>query len=156
MRIALAIIVLAVLGLAAWVRLAPSDPGRWHVDPVAAQPPGAGGWKAGPAPADAEGPVFAAAPEEVLTALDAVADETPRTRRLAGSPEEGRITYVTRSRLWGFPDYTTVAAAQVEGGTQLTVLARLRFGGSDLGVNRARVEDWIAQASERLDRPTGT
>jgi hypothetical protein len=156
MRIAFAIIVLAALGLAAWVRLAPSDPARWHVDPVGAAQPGAGGWKAGPAPADSEGPVLAATPSEVLTALDAVAGDTPRTRRLAGSPEEGRITYVTRSRFWGFPDYTTVAATPVADGTQLTVLARLRFGGSDMGVNRARAEDWITRVAERLDRPAGT
>lgn len=156
MRIALAIIILAVLGLVAWVRLAPSDPARWHVDPVATELRGDGGWKAGAAPADAEGPVFAASPEEVLMAFDAVAEETPRTRRLAGDPAEGRITYVTRSRLWGFPDYTTVAATPVEGGTQLTVLARLRFGGSDMGVNRARVEGWTLRLSERLDRPSGT
>ena len=44
-----------------------------------------------------------------LAALDAVAMAWPRTERLAGGPEEGRITWVTRSALVGFPDYTTAA-----------------------------------------------
>ncbi|ROT98462.1 DUF1499 domain-containing protein [Histidinibacterium lentulum] len=156
MRLVVALGVLTVLGLAAWVRLAPSDAAAWHVDPVRAGPPGAGGWKAGEAPADAEGPVFAAPPRAVLEAVEAVAADTPRTARLAGSAAEGRITYVTRSRLWGFPDYTTVAATPAEGGTRLTVLARLRFGSSDMGVNRARVEDWSRQVAERLDPSSGT
>ena len=46
-----------------------------------------------------------------LAAIDAAARATPRTRVLAGSVEAGMITYVTRSRLWAFPDYTTVAVA---------------------------------------------
>ena len=116
----------------------------------------ASGGPAGAASADAEAPVFAATPEAVLEALDAVAGETPRTVRLTGSPGEGRITYVTRSRIWGFPDYTTAAATPVDGGARLTLLARLRFGGSDMGVNRARVEDWTLRVAERLDPPSGT
>ena len=52
---------------------------------------------------------------------------------------EVMITYVTRSRLIGFPDYTTVEAKD----GMVTVFARLRFGRSDLGVNRRRVEGWI-------------
>ncbi len=68
-----------------------------------------------------------------------IAQQTPRTTVLRGSVESGRITYVTRTKLIGFPDYTTV---QLEDGT-LMVHARLRFGRSDFGVNRARAERWI-------------
>jgi hypothetical protein len=45
-----------------------------------------------------------------LARLDEIALATPRTTRLAGSPDEGRITWITRSALWGFPDYTTAQA----------------------------------------------
>ncbi|HHB81701.1 MAG TPA: DUF1499 domain-containing protein, partial [Aliiroseovarius sp.] len=48
------------------------------------------------------------------------------------------MTFVTRSRLWGFPDYTTIAYAD----GRITIFARLRFGRSDLGVNAARVGAW--------------
>jgi uncharacterized protein (DUF1499 family) len=82
-----------------------------------------------------------AAGEDALARLDEIALETPRTSRLAGSAEDGRVTYVTRSRVFGFPDYTT--AEVVDG--QLRVFGRLRFGGSDMGVNRARIESWLAQ-----------
>lgn len=130
-------------GVVVWVRTAPSDPARWHLDPVTAAPAdcavraGAGDARAAcllPGP-----------PAEVLARLDAVALASPRTQRLAGSPEEGRITWVTRSALWGFPDYTT-AAARAEGeGTRLDLYARLRFGQSDLGVNAARLGDWLTR-----------
>jgi uncharacterized protein (DUF1499 family) len=79
-----------------------------------------------------------------LAAVDRVAMAEPRTVRLAGSPDEGRITYVSRSRVFGFPDYTTVSAIADEGGTRLVIHARLRFGQSDMGANAARVGRWLA------------
>lgn len=81
------------------------------------------------------------APEDLLARLDAVALATPRTRRLAGSVAEGRITWITRSALWGFPDYTT-AEVRPDG---LYVHARLRFGSEDMGVNAARLRDWLSR-----------
>ncbi len=154
MRVGLIVLVLLVGGGLAYIRLAPSDPGRWHIDPIAAPPPGATGWKLAPNGGDAAAPVWAVRPEALLEALDAIALFTPRTSRLAGSPATGRVTYVTRSRIMGFPDYTTVQAIPAEGGSTLVAVARLRFGQSDLGVNRARLEDWVAQLSARLDQST--
>lgn len=133
---------LALAG-AAWVRLAPSDPAVWHVDPKAAAP-GEGRFVVRPEGGDVAFPVSALSPAELLGRLDAVAMATPRTMRLAGSVDEGRITYVTRTKGLGFPDYTTVEAVEGPGGTSLAIFARLRFGKSDLGVNRARVEGWLA------------
>jgi len=140
MTLLLTLLILATLAFAAWVRLAPSDPARWHV-PVAAEP----------GPADQVVPRTGAAtlllstargtPAEVLAKLDAIALATPRTQRLAGSVEEGRITWITRSALWGFPDYTT-AEIRPNG---VLVHARLRFGQSDLGVNAARLTDWLSR-----------
>jgi hypothetical protein len=83
----------------------------------------------------------AGAPSDLLARLDAVALATPRTTRLAGSVSEGRITWVTRSAVWGFPDYTT-AEARADG---LYLQARLRFGREDMGVNAARLRDWLAR-----------
>lgn len=133
------LVLAALVGFAAYVRLAPSDPGRWHVAPVAEGPWGevvAGeGW------ATLRLPPERGLPAELLARLDAVALATPRTIRLAGSVEEGRITWVTRSALWGFPDYTT-AEARADG---LHVQARLRFGRGDMGVNAARLRDWLSR-----------
>ena len=126
----LSLILLAVLGFGLWVRLAPSDPARWHVSLM-----------------DSGNRDFAGAAIRTIPArpgdmarLDRIIRDTPRTTALAGSPEEGMITYVTRSRLWGFPDYTTVEARA----GNIVIHGRLRFGSSDMGVNRARIEGWIA------------
>ena len=129
----------ALVGFAAYVRLVPSDPARWHVAPVAEGPWGevvAGeGW------ATLRLPPERGDPAALLARLDAVALARPRTIRLAGSVEEGRITWVTRSALWGFPDYTT-AEARADG---LHVQARLRFGRGDMGVNAERLRDWLSR-----------
>jgi len=148
-RTVIVIILLAVAGGLLYIRFAPSDPQSWHVDPLTAPVPAMNGWLLRDGDGSAPSPVFAADPAAVLEALDAVAMAAPRTTRLAGSAEEGRITWVTRSRLIGFPDYTTAAAIAGPAGTDVVVFARQRFGNRDHGVNRARVEDWVG----RVDLP---
>jgi uncharacterized protein (DUF1499 family) len=130
----------ALVALALYVRLAPSDPVRWHVAPVADGAPGAV-VVAGLNRATLRLGPEAGAPADLLARLDAVALATPRTIRLAGTVAEGRITWVTRSALWGFPDYTT-AEAQPDG---LAIEARSRFGKGDMGVNAARLRDWLSR-----------
>jgi hypothetical protein len=140
------VIVVVVGAFAAWVRLAPTDPAAWHVEPATAEP-GPGRFVVKPEGGDIDGPLLEMPPREALAALDAVARATPRTRAIAGSVDEGRITYLTRSALWGFPDFTTVEAVPAEGGSRLVIFARLRFGQDDMGVNEARVRGWLAQLS---------
>lgn len=131
-------LLLLLVGLMAYVRLAPSDPALWHValDPspaaVATPSPDAVTQLPNAAYIDSTAP---------LALWDAVAMATPRTQRLAGSVAEGRVTYITRSLLWGFPDYTT--AQTTPQGTRL--YARQRFGSNDWGVNAARLRDWLAK-----------
>ncbi|MFK7875282.1 MAG: DUF1499 domain-containing protein [Paracoccaceae bacterium] len=126
-------IILTILALVAlsFARVMPVDPARWH--------------KAVQGDADKDTASSALrvmpAPENALMRLDKIALQTPRTKRVSGAPEDGRITYETRSLVFGFPDYTTV---DVDKDT-LRIYARLRFGKADLGVNKARVEAWIAQ-----------
>lgn len=137
------LLALLVLGLGLYVRLAPSDPARWHLSPApAATADCAVEQGTGDARATCLRP---GTPGEVLARLDEIAMATPRTTRLAGTPTEGRITWITRSRLWGFPDYITAEATPDGTGTRLTIHARLRFGSSDLGVNATRLRDWLAR-----------
>ena len=153
MKIALVIVVclalLVAVGLA-YIRLAPSDPTRWHVDPLTADSPGEGGFLLRPDGGDARPDVHDTTPQALLRAFDRTARARPRTRVLAGSVAEGRITYVARSRLMGFPDYVTVQAVPADGGAALAILARSRFGRSDLGVNRARTERWLDMLRDGL------
>ncbi|OYX41851.1 MAG: hypothetical protein B7Z02_14715 [Rhodobacterales bacterium 32-67-9] len=140
----LLLLALIVLGGMAWIRLAPSDPARWHVRPTGTPSPG------GPlVPVEGGAKAALALPgettEAVLTRLDAIARATPRTTRLAGSPEEGMITWITRSAIFGFPDYTTAAARMDGTATILALHARQRFGRRDFGVNAARLHDWLAR-----------
>ncbi|KAF0114740.1 MAG: hypothetical protein FD150_1379 [Rhodobacteraceae bacterium] len=138
-----------LVAVAAYVRLAPSDPGRWNVATGAVGASGevvAGEVVAGEVVAG-EGWARLWLPSGtargLLAGLDAVALATPRTTRLAGSVEEGRITWITRSALWGFPDYTT-AEARADG---LFIYARLRFGTGDMGVNAERLRVWQKELS---------
>ena len=122
-------IVILVLAGSAYVRLAPTDPDRWHRMP------------GGITNRDLEGGAMriVGAGKDGLARLDAIIRATPRTTVLAGSVGTGMITYVTRSALMGFPDYTTVRHAP----PQIEIYGRLRFGRSDLGVNAARIDRWL-------------
>ncbi len=149
-KVAGAIIVIGIAGLMAWIRLAPVDVRDWH----AALPMFA---------SELDGPcllgptykftgTFACSlpdttAQDVLARLDGIALNTPRTRLIAGSPGEGRMTWETRSWLWGFPDYTTAQVENRGATTALVIHARQRFGREDAGVNRARVASWLAQLS---------
>ncbi len=124
----LGVLVVFVAAGLAWVRLAPDDVARWHQLPEMIQD------------RDMEGGVMRVAPGE-LADLDQIALSEPRTQVLAGSVEDAMVTYVTRSKVFGFPDYTTVA----QRGEDLAVHARLRYGKSDMGVNNARVDRWLAR-----------
>ena len=48
----------------------------------------------------------------------------------------------------GFPDFTTVSMVASLDGAQPVLFARQRFGEGDQGVNRARVEGWLAQLAD--------
>jgi hypothetical protein len=128
--LAVLLVVLIAAGLA-FIRLAPSDPARWHQMPESVTD------------RDLEGGAMRRV-EGDLAALDAIIRDTARTRVLAGSVDQGMITYVTRSRVFGFPDYTTVRQSD----DMLEIYGRLRFGKSDLGVNAARIERWLDRLAQ--------
>lgn len=128
-----------ILAALAWIRLAPSDPERWNGDPrlavvkdsvFVARPGGT-----------IEAPVYDLPPEAVLDRLDEIARAWPRTRPLARDGQ--RATWITRTKLFGFPDYTTVEAVPDGTGSRLLIHARQRFGRGDHGVNAARVRAWL-------------
>ena len=132
--IGLVLVIGGLVVFSAYARLAPSDPARWHAMPGAVTNRDLTGGAMRVVGAGADG----------LNRLDAIIRATPRTTVLSGSVEEGMITYVTRSAVFGFPDYTTIRAA----GPQIELFGRLRFGASDLGVNARRLDGWLALFSE--------
>jgi hypothetical protein len=137
--VVLGLLILAGLG---WIRVAPSDPAYWNAPRLPDMAIG-----------DYPGPGSAVAVRRLPDGFDtariaAVALATPRTRLLAGSLDEGRATFVTRSALFGFPDYTTITLRtepQAGGETVVQFYARQRFGRRDHGVNAARIARWLDQ-----------
>ncbi|MES2664786.1 MAG: DUF1499 domain-containing protein [Pseudomonadota bacterium] len=147
MSLALAFGIIAMLGLTAFIRLAPVNLPDWHQPLPAASPasldcPATVQTARGSASAAC---LFADAPPALLARLNTAALATPRTTLVAGSPAEGLMTWETRSAIWGFPDYTTAQATATPQGTRLDLSARLRFGGYDFGVNAAWLTDWLAR-----------
>jgi uncharacterized protein (DUF1499 family) len=128
---------------AGYVRLAPIEPAEWHADPETAPSTGRPNeWRAAEG-GDVPPLRLDAPPRAVAAAFDAVALGEPGVTRLAGDPEEGHATYVARSRFVGFPDLVSMRAVAEGEGTRLSVWSRSRWGYSDMGVNRARLEDWL-------------
>ncbi len=148
MKLLLLLIGLAVVMLLAWIRLAPNDPEEWHVDPLKADDPGEGGVLLLPGP---EARTYDTTPKKLLSAFDRIAMEEPRVERLEGSVGRGRITYVARTKWLGFPDYISVTAVPADGGAQLAVYSRLRYGRGDMGVNRARLDRWLEKLQAAIE-----
>lgn len=134
---------LAALCFSVFVRLAPTDPARWHVSlesrPHSIKPNDVTIYPEG---GDIAAPTYAESPEAVGARLLALAE--PRTTLVAGSPSDRHMTFRQSSALWGLPDFITVELHPVPEGTQLLLWSRARFGFSDFGTNRARAERWIA------------
>ena len=121
-------------GILLWVRVAPSDPAQWHVDPVTVADPSTPNW-ARIAAGEIVAPAGSLAPR-----IEAALAGEERVALLAGSLAEGWATYVQRSRLMGYPDYLSIRILPAGDGQEtLVVLSRSRFGQSDLGVNAARL-----------------
>lgn len=151
----IAIAVLVVLGvMAIFMRVVDDDPAVWHVDPESAARSGKpNDYLVAPdgavsAHADRATSVRDLPAKDHLFLFHSVAMNAPRTKELAGSVEEGWITYVQRSLIFGYPDYITVKAVDVDGGSALIVWSRARYGYGDMGANRNRVERWLAQIGE--------
>lgn len=138
-RYVVALAVFLVALALVFVRLAPFDADRYHRP---AFPAAAGDYPA------RNGHVairaLTASGEDVMRALDGHILKMPRTKRMAGLPGADLITYQTNSLIFGFPDYTNVSIIGPgdagNAGEMIAIRGRARFGVSDLGVNRRRVE----------------
>ena len=144
------IVVLATAGAAVTFRMVGDDPAMWHKDPATTErtgkpndylvaPDGAASAKP-----DLVSKVHASEPRDLLFQFDAIAQPSG-AKIIAGSVDELWITYVQRTMILGFPDYISVKAVPVEGGSALIIWSRSRFGHSDLGVNKKRIDGWLNQ-----------
>jgi uncharacterized protein (DUF1499 family) len=124
-----------------YIRFVPTNASALHNDPATAHStgrPNAYRLKGGHAP------VFELPAAKLAKLVDDFSLSQPRVMRIAGSIDEMMITYVQRSLIMGYPDYITIKVIPLDNGqSKLEVFSRSRFGHSDLGVNKRRIDHWI-------------
>lgn len=149
------IIVIGLLAIAGWgiftIRTVDHDPAVWHVDPLTvpqSETPNAfrvAVDELTDQPVQMEAPIYEANAQTIAQAFDAFVMAQPRVERVAGSVNEGWMTYVQRTEQLGFPDYISVRFYDLDdtGTSTIAVYSRSRFGYGDMGVNEARVRSWL-------------
>jgi uncharacterized protein (DUF1499 family) len=87
-------------------------------------------------------------------AVRAVAAAQPRTFLAAEYPVERQIHWVVRSAVLNFPDLVTAQMTWTgQDSSSLVLYSRAVYGYSDFGVNRLRVNAWLAELRTLLDHP---
>lgn len=95
-----------------------------------------------------EAPRFSGTADEVLTTFTRIATREWGVSLVQGDAEEGMVTLVTRSRLVGFRDYVTAKVVDEAGEAKLALFARPRMNVYDWGVNKKRLDRWLAKMEQ--------
>lgn len=119
------LLIFLIVGMAIYIRTAPIDTDHWH-QPIHSEVDNT-----------MKGGAIRILPNSqgAFAALNGALKSLERTEVIAGSADSGHVTYVTRSKWIGFPDYTTLEQSE----NNIKMYARLRFGRRDMGVNAARL-----------------
>ncbi len=95
-------------------------------------------------------PEFAIAPAALRAAFRNVALAQPRVVQTGADEATLTDTYVQRSAFLGFPDTITVRFLTAgTGRSSLAIYSRSRYGYSDLGVNKARIDAWLRDLASK-------
>jgi uncharacterized protein (DUF1499 family) len=113
---------------------------------------------AGPAgfvpPPDVATPIYPVPPARLQEAVRAVAAAQPRTFLAADFAAERQTHWVVRSAVFNFPDLVTAQIADAGPDSSTLVLySRSVYGRSDFGVNRRRLNDWLAALRTKINQP---
>lgn len=101
---------------------------------------------------DGAAPVFDVPAAKLQAAWDEMIADQPRVQVLRRDITNEQIDYVQRSRLLRFPDLITVSFLPVDDThSTLAIYSRSVYGKGDMGVNRARVEEWLAKLKARVE-----
>jgi len=99
----------------------------------------------------AAGPVYEVTAEQLRARWREIAATLPRLEFLAEYEDGWQIDYVQRSARFRFPDIITVRFISLPPSrSTLAIYSRSIYGDSDLGVNRARTDAWLALLHEGL------
>ena len=91
------------------------------------------------------------APAVLWATLNRVAAGMPRNFKLGEWPERLQAQWVERSALMNYPDIIAAEVRPHAAGAALLLYSRSLFGWSDLGVNKARAERWLAALDAALN-----
>ena len=131
----------------------PSSPNTALAAPQGFTPP------PGPAgstpPVDIITPPYQVPADRLFLLVQQVAGSQPRTYQAALYPAELQAHYVARSTAFNFPDLI-MAQVRQDGPdkSDLILYSRSVYGESDFGVNRKRVETWLAALRAKLPSPS--
>jgi uncharacterized protein (DUF1499 family) len=96
-------------------------------------------------------PVYHLPPAQLFAAIEAVAASEPRVFVQIVYPATLEAHWVARSALLNFPDLIVAQVSPAgKDSSTLTLYSRSVYGSSDLGVNRKRLQAWIAALNARL------
>jgi uncharacterized protein (DUF1499 family) len=102
-------------------------------------------------PPDIAVPPFKLPAERLFDVVRAFAASEPRTYQAALYSDRLQAHYVARSSVFNFPDLIMVQVTPAAAGTSfLFIYSRSVYGRSDLGVNRRRVEAWLAALQSKI------
>jgi uncharacterized protein (DUF1499 family) len=103
-----------------------------------------------PAP-DIVTPAYAVSADRLFALVRDVAASQPRTYQAALYSDQLQVHYVARSAVFNFPDLVMVQV-RPEGAdrSDLIVYSRSVYGHSDLGVNRKRIDVWLAALQTKI------
>lgn len=105
----------------------------------------------GPLRPQAHSPRFAASAESLRDAWLEILKVEPRTEVTDRSPDGLQIEAVQRTAVFRFPDLISARFVPLpDGGSTLAVYSRARFGRWDFGVNRRRIERWLARLRQQV------
>ena len=99
-----------------------------------------------------DAPRFDAPAETVLSELIKIVRADWNAGVVQGSAEEGMITVVARSPVFGFRDFITFKAVDEAVGSKLGVFARPRWNFYDWGANAKRLDRWLGELEQTLRR----
>lgn len=92
----------------------------------------------------APSPVFAIGVDRLREAFEEMLAAAPRIVTVVAAPR--RFIVIQRSAVFAFPDIITAEfVALGPGQSSLALYSRARYGRSDFGVNRRRVERWLTR-----------
>ena len=98
-------------------------------------------------------PFYPVSAQHLFATVIAVASGEPRTFLAAAYPPALQAHFVARSAVFNFPDLIAVQVlAAGPGQSALVLYSRSVYGYADFGVNRRRVDAWLAGVQTTINR----